>query len=275
MLCDQEGMNVHVPHIGVMGPRKANIMVETSKLPEHAGDHERLNFQKNIVENIVGVELDELSDEEDKKQEANVEKTSEKLGIAASPEVQSSQAQAPAGNLANPSRANNPEVAGTNLIGLAEVPPGDNPEGIGAQNNPDQVVAEIQASIQEEKAQQAEAFVKYMLTLGIQLALMFFVTGGASLAGSLAIQSLLYGLIAGVLCDICFKVWCLWVLSKKKPANARVHKLKMVVEGISLLKDLTLGVFIVGFIFDYRPLAWCRPTMAILSCLIVPFWQSA
>lgn len=216
-------------------------MVETSKLPEHAGDHERLNFQKNIVENIVGVELDELSDEEDKKQEANVEKTSEKLGIAASPEVQSSQAQAPAGNLANPSRANNPEVAGTNLIGLAEVPPGDNPEGIGAPNNPDQVVAEIQASIQEpvEPVWHPHPFSEHMLTLGVHS--WTFTNAGVSAA--FATHSRWRGVLwAAAVTSLIGLVGLLATVRKKPPRS----KLAIFEQGLSATRFVLLLIVSVG-----------------------------
>lgn len=196
-------MNENNPTAPVMGPKRANMKVVTYKVPEHEGDNEKLNFQKNIIENIVGVELDELSEEEDKKPEAHLEKT---LHRPISPGESSDQ---PSGTAELNQIASNPPMTtiapeGTAIQTTGRAS-GHETHGQTAahevQNNPDQIAAEIQANIQEESGDtgQVHPFLKYMLIMGVYN--WTFVIAGLSAwsAGSGRIRGVLWGSAAASL----------------------------------------------------------------------------
>lgn len=229
------------------GPRKPKMPSQTSHITGLVGDHEKLNFQQNIVENFVGVELEELSDEDEKKPAEVVQKDNHK---SSNVDVAQSNNPEHPGESANttgrPAGVANQDVEIVNQEGNNPQEPNSNIEPLEPENNsPEQLAAEIQANIQEEKVLQAESFVFYMLTLDAQISLIFVVTGCSILANTNSFLSLHWGLLAGILSDLLIKSHCIFTLWRKKEGEQRRNRLKATVELISFLKDVTLGFFLV------------------------------
>ena len=223
------------------GPRKPKMPSQTSHITGLVGDHEKLNFQQNIVENFVGVELEELSDEDEKKPAEVVQKDNHK---SSNVDVAQSNNPEHPGESANttgrPAGVANQDVEIVNQEGNNPQEPNSNIEPLEPENNsPEQLAAEIQANIQEDSraSKEANRFVSYMLTLSSMCTIFTIL---AVVSGKLCASKWRGCLWACMITSACATLQDGWSLYKLMRS---IHTCKLKVlfpELLTLAKDLLL-----------------------------------
>lgn len=264
------------------GPRAARP--PTHKLGSHRpaahpGDHYRLNFKKNVAQNLAGIELDEMSDSEqvekpeigqlDFKQGGKPEEGGETLRLDAiaphetstcivvtsarrTPRIMSP-TQTAAGIPAVSERSQPPGLvlSAVEQLPVAPVQHGPNhiPHSIENQNTQanqhpgDVSITDPDAGTQQASAQRMlllKSLVRFVSVLSLEHGLLVLGVTAGRLAGMGLLRRVLVGLLTPVLFDNGYKAWLLWEGWSEEGGAVR-RKLLI----IGLLKGLLLGVFLV------------------------------
>lgn len=230
---------------------KKRIQSNMVKIEKQAGDVDRLDFKSNILENYVGVELQEL----DEKTEPNLDTI--KPDVSANP----SQADSPqASQVANqPSRVEaiqEPRQSEHRYVGMTQQEADrilDNAHNVLVSERNEQAeqpppnddqrrLEEARLREEQEREEQIERYLKYTISYMLQITLfmlLFLVLISNPLSKAIA---MMLSLLASFLIDFFLKMWHAFQAFKRRKENRKM-KFRCAIEIATCVKNISLLIF--------------------------------
>lgn len=273
------------PEPGLVAMRSL-IDFKTDKMPMLGGDLDKISYRKNILENYVGFELQEMEDD-DCEEGAKVEGNYEIKGLElpgsvinsrdnsrVSP-VQPTSLNVIIHNEDLPSRVHTigdqnlisdrgPDSYSSrgrrpsqNIIPPAEQPPqrqASQPPGLISDREPltFAVILEIR---KREQLDGSRSYLLFMLTLVSQNSLLLFMAFILSLAQISKMNIFLWAIATTLISDIALKVAYAFKARRERRIRASLpgesiskYRTREMIEYVSAIKDLLISIFLVGFV---------------------------